>query len=235
MKKPLDHCSSIDLEQAVTRWWKPVQPFSGDQSWHQIEPPEGKILKLAGLTPDGRCFIYTARDGAVYFYFVDRPHEPHLVAQALDQTCFTATRITFDYLEMQAIGLTGVSLLEDRLFPTSFKMAVARHGERIDGTRFTIVEVWQLTAILQEGQVHGFAGQRLTSFHEQGLLIESCSLYGKHFAYASTNSALVAVVDWTQLPSHSTVYPRVYIRSAKAEVRSTCISRCRVAHHPRSV
>jgi hypothetical protein len=224
LKKPLDYCSSADLEQAVTRWWKPVQPFSGDQSWHQIEPPDGHILRLAGLTPDGRCIIYTTRDGAVYYLLVDRPHEPHLVAPALDQTRITATRITFDYLDMQGIDSTGSCLLEERLFPTTFKMAVARHGQRIDGTRFTVVEVWQVTALLQEGQVHGYVGQRLASFHEQGLRIESCSLYGKHFAYASSNSALVAVVDWTQVPPDSTVYPRVYIRFADAEVCTACIS-----------
>jgi hypothetical protein len=206
----------MDLEEAVTRSWKPHQPADGDSpsQWHQIRPPTDKRLTLTGLTPDGRCFLYTSHNGDVFYYHIERPHEPHLLMSApLDSPPRSvATRLTFDYLGMQA------EVSPTTLFPTSFNMAITRRVHLEDSTMFTLVEIWQVAPILQAGLVQGYSCKQLASFYEEGKCsVQTCSLQGSHFAYASANSLLVTVVDWTKLPTKSTTYPRVYIRG-KAEV-----------------
>jgi hypothetical protein len=176
--------------------------------WHKIKPPTGKRLTLRGLTPDSRCFLYTSHHGDVYYYHIERPHEPHLLVSAPlgRPPRSVATRLTFDYLGMQA------DASPTKLFPTSFNMAITRRIHMKASNVFTLVEIWQVASILQEGLVQGYSCKQLASFHEEGeCSVQTCSLYGSHFAYDSENGLRVTVVDWTKLPTNSTTYPRVYV------------------------
>jgi hypothetical protein len=227
LKKPVDYCSARELEEAVTRWWKPCCSLAeGQDEWagFTIKPPAAKCLRFKGLTPDGSCLLYAAFDGALYYYRVCDPCEPHLLLSPLEHKAdIVGTRTTFDYLSMQNIDSTGLPSSDPVFFPSTFNMAVTRHV--YDETHASYVEVWAVTSVLHEGRVQGYTCDCLASFYEDDCIFENCSLYGNHIAYGTVNSSMITVVNWAGLSLDSRTYPRVYIPCGRAQV---CLQSVRI-------
>ncbi|KAH6906682.1 hypothetical protein BKA70DRAFT_1428787 [Coprinopsis sp. MPI-PUGE-AT-0042] len=217
LKKPLEFCSAADLEEAVTRSWRPISPTVDETPMSEIKAPEGeRWASLAGPTPDGSCLLYFGHHGELSYYFISNPAEPHLlIPSPFACSCTAMTmRFTIDRLAYQGIDPGSPSLFEERLFPSRFNLAVLHSITHRGGRHEVLAEVWQIIATLRQGHVEGYTSKRLASFCEDPTFyILGCSLRGNHLAYQPAGSRTIVVVDWTALPETSTEYPRVYVEA----------------------
>ncbi|KAH6906674.1 hypothetical protein BKA70DRAFT_395508 [Coprinopsis sp. MPI-PUGE-AT-0042] len=184
--------------------------------------PEGsRWMALAGITPDGSCFLYIGRHGEVYYYFIERASEPHLlVPSPYECSCRTTTTVvTLDHLGYQGLDPGSTSSLEDRLFPTKFNMAIINNVCHRDPKRKELlIEIWQITATLHEGHVQSYTCSKLASFCEDpNYYVQHCSLRGTELAYQAKSSGTIVVVDWTRISASSSDYSRVYLQSLNAQ------------------
>lgn len=215
LKKPLEFCSAEDLEESVTRAWKPVSFPIEEKTVSQNKNPGDEWTSFAGPTPDGSCLLYIGDHGELSYYFIDGPSEPHLLIPSPFECSCTSmtTRVTIDHFASQGIDPADQSSFEARLFPKWFNVAVLHNICHATGRLEVLTEVWQVTAALRGGRLQGYTGKRLASFHEDPTFhVIGCSLRGSQFAYQPCGSFTIVVVDWTVLPEKSTDYPRVYLR-----------------------
>ncbi|TFK24396.1 hypothetical protein FA15DRAFT_417940 [Coprinopsis marcescibilis] len=69
LPKPLEHCTSSELEVLITGWFRDVRDFS-----NKISPPQTSTLQInstehrkLGTIPGGRFMPYSAHKGSVYY------------------------------------------------------------------------------------------------------------------------------------------------------------------------
>ncbi|KAH6906704.1 hypothetical protein BKA70DRAFT_1493354 [Coprinopsis sp. MPI-PUGE-AT-0042] len=210
LKKPIEFCSSQDLEKVVLRWWIPYQSVDYDVQEFEICLPEGHCELLPkGVLPGSSFPLYQGQDGTLFYYNPNHPTRPHLFIPSpfSDTNSNVKTVVTFDHIGMMTLD----SPSEPQMFPVEFNMAVSQYLDAAEPK--AILEVYKVTHLLSEsGSVSGYSCTKLAFFIEDpSHPIHSCSLNGDHLAYRFSTNQGISIVDWRALPNESISFARIYV------------------------
>ncbi|TFK24372.1 hypothetical protein FA15DRAFT_756561 [Coprinopsis marcescibilis] len=226
LPKPLEHCTSSELEVLITGWFRDVRDFS-----NEISPPQTSTLQMnsaehrkLGTIPGGRFMLYSAYQGSVYYQ--DPQSIPNTPPTMLIRSPFHETltkravimNFSFEPLLPRNSGFLSLEALEDQWFPRSLNLVLTwnDYGNTYRKVEETVIEVWTLLPQVVCGELVGYLSKRLSSFNEDpyGQMI-SCAILGDKVAYGMSGNRgdddpAVVVVNWAGLTRGSFPGHRIY-------------------------
>ncbi|KAG2022352.1 hypothetical protein CC2G_000110 [Coprinopsis cinerea AmutBmut pab1-1] len=197
LPKPLEYCSSNDLESHVTNWWSVFGRTTGESievatySFDQEAVPRlrGPLLPLPS-----RHYLYTARDGTIYY---GDPCQPAMGMHVLvpspfsGETFHVRTNVALDFHLARGPDVRTSSFL------MAFRLAVTRQPDDDPG----VVEIWEIASQLEQGVLTGYSTTLLQSITEDPCVdIRYCSIFAEHVAYVVYgHDDFVSIVNWTNI------------------------------------
>ncbi|TFK28255.1 hypothetical protein FA15DRAFT_665476 [Coprinopsis marcescibilis] len=223
LPKPLEHCTSGELEALITGWFKEVRDLSDTFS-----PPHISVLQVntddlekLGTIPGGRFLLFSARNGSVFYLNPQSNSSPTLLIPSPfpDAEVEVTLNMSFEPLLPRDDTSLSHEALEEQWFPQSLKLVLAwnDYGTVYPLVHETVIEVWTIHPQVYNGNFLGYAGERLSSFNEEpdgG--IQSCAILGDKVAYGMCGTRLptipaIIVVNWAGKTQGSFPCDRVYL------------------------
>ncbi|TFK17512.1 hypothetical protein FA15DRAFT_710723 [Coprinopsis marcescibilis] len=172
LPKPLEHCTSSELEALITGWFKDVRDFS-----NEFSPPRTSILpsfqqkrnlSIIGHIPGSRFMLHSARNGSIYYQdlqnYTGTP--PTLLIESPFHSTVTESpvrvRLSFEPLLPLGPGFQSHEALEDQWFPRSLNLVVIwdEFGTSYPTVHETVIEVWTLSAQIVGGELTEYFSER---------------------------------------------------------------------------
>ncbi|EAU92157.2 hypothetical protein CC1G_08780 [Coprinopsis cinerea okayama7 len=209
LPKPLEHCSSDDLENHVTSWWSVLGNTTGESitvATYAFDRTFDPRLIDHLLPLHNGHYLYGAPDGTILY---GDPCRPEMGMRVLAPSPFSGEANVDTYVALD-FHLSRDPDVRRNSFPTSFRLAVTRQPRNDPG----VVEIWEITSQLEQGVLTGYSTALLQSITEHPHVnIRHCSIFAEHVAYViDGRDNFIAIVDWTKVeddkPLSRTFIPR---------------------------
>ncbi|KAF5342050.1 hypothetical protein D9611_001961 [Ephemerocybe angulata] len=215
LPKPLQECSSLDIENSIRRWEADWTPKSPVQTARRPVIRGGKVDPLPRclsicMVPGGQFVLAGLVDGSVWSFDIsdDWTSTSSVEAKLLIPSSFPPSEgaggaidvlLAIDYISEEALGPN-----QDACYLSQFNLAVIACPTRSESSN--TVGVWRVhlsqpTSELPSGRQAMRLGEHLSSFKDsKAAFLYGASLLGKDLAYSmeSPPAGCTVIVNWEE-------------------------------------